>query len=105
MLYQNNPNYGSFTWAQLSPTAEATVNPAPFGTAVVTLNNNLNGLWFTDSPLQEAQTLLHELGHVYQFIYGANSTAIKGPDGNPNDPTQVAAQNANNLAISQNCTK
>jgi hypothetical protein len=29
-----------------------------------------------------------EFGHVYQFIYGQNSTLIREPDGNPTDPIQ-----------------
>ena len=103
MLYQGNSNYGSFNWQNLGGSTEASTNPAAGNTVVITLNDNLNGLWFTNTGLQSAQTLLHELGHAYQFIYGAASTKISGPDGNLNNPAQAAAQNANNNAISQNC--
>jgi len=105
-LYNGSTTLGSIAWAQLPSTIEAVASPAPGGggPATAALNNNLNGLWFTDSPLMQAQTLLHELGHIYQFLYGAGSTAIVGPDANPYDPAQVAAQNANQLAVSKNCT-
>jgi len=34
------------------------------------------------SLLGDAVTILHELGHVYQYLFGQNSTAIKDDQGN-----------------------
>ena len=108
-LYKGNDDYGGYGWGNLGDRVTATVaqaiGPPPNAspTAVVTLNDNLNGLWFGSTGLQQGQTLLHELGHVYQFLYGPQTTAIAGPDGNINNPTQLQNQNNNNALISQNC--
>lgn len=108
-LYNGNDDFGTINWKRTAETSIAEtapgIAPSPNGgtIAIISLNDNLNGGWFSQTGLQDAQTLLHELGHAYQLLYGQASTAIKGPDGNPDDPNQKAAQGANQSLISILC--
>jgi RHS repeat-associated protein len=74
-------------------------NATPSG--VVTLNDNLYGLWDMQSAAQEAVTLIHELGHVYAIMYGAGSTAISAD--NSTTAAGIAASGANQSLITQKC--
>jgi hypothetical protein len=74
-------------------------NATPSG--VVTLNDNLYGLWDMQSAAQEAVTLIHELGHVYAIMYGAGSTAISAD--NSTTAAGIAASGANQSLVTQKC--
>ncbi len=74
----------------------------------ITLNNLAFGGFALETAVQQAGTLLHELGHAYADIFGQNTTLIRNndnpqfPDGTPN---RVGAQNQvfNQNAINTQC--
>ena len=70
--------------------------------AIIRLNNDREGDWFLQEPLQQAGTLLHELGHAYNFIYGAGASKIANGD-NPNTLAGQALQDANQTNIYDKC--
>ena len=108
-LYSMNGTQGQITWGQTgdaNATTIAEVNQETGGSFVdIILNNNLFGPLAMGTAytgmLGVAQTLLHELGHAYMFLYGPNSTQIVGndnPTAYPNGSLQQqqAQQNQNN---------
>ena len=105
-LFYGTPMIGKIAWLPLDDVTAATFQIAAASGAggLVYLNSDLNGSWFQSNKLQNAQTLLHELGHVYVDIFGPGSTAIVNGDANE-DPTSVANQHANNSAIETNCAR
>jgi hypothetical protein len=107
-IYDGDDDFGGISWGRLPQYDRANVQqgiaPPPSGSpiAIITLNNNIFGPWFTTSALNQAAVLLHELGHAYQFIYGPASTLTQGPDGG-NSPKDLQRQASNNALISKNC--
>ena len=112
-IENNDPSSGQVIWNDIGDSGIAATTSKGIGmpnadgtiskTAVITLNDNLNSILFGGGATGGAAMLLHELGHAYEFIYGAASSAIKGPDGNLADPVQAANQDNNNSLISKNC--
>ena len=90
---------GSITFGRIDDvTTVATtvkgIGPPPNGNpiALVTLNDDTRGGWAREYDSDRAGTLLHELGHAYNAIYGAGSSRIR-PDGQNSDPANQALNN------------
>jgi len=72
-----------------------------FGSAVITLNTssmapyNFNN----ESPIDRAVTLLHELGHVYEYLFGPSTTLVS------DDQYSAATSVSNTQLIKDTCFK
>ena len=80
-LAAGDSEYGSLSFGMTdnyNASAETYNNP---GTSFILLNDNIYGAFAEESPLQQAQTLIHELGHLYYNDFGPSSTAIKPDNG------------------------
>jgi RHS repeat-associated protein len=90
--------------ATATPIVSPDLNPG----VLITLDNLRFGGWATETPMQQAGTLLHELGHAYADIFGQQTTLIRNndnpenPDGTPN-PVGAANQAWNKNQINTNC--
>ena len=103
---------GSIVFGTVQPGAIASTTKfvnADFSPGVViTLDNLAFGNFALETAVQQAGTLLHELGHAYADIFGQNTTLIRNndnplfPDGTPN---RVGARNQafNQNAINTQC--
>jgi len=84
-------------------------NDTPAGTytfnfkSTVELNDNANGPFANQCDICKAVTLLHELGHVYNQLFGPNSSAL-ALDSTPVDPNGVIS-GQNTTLISMSCFK
>lgn len=67
-----------------------------YGAVTITVND-LGGTFVTGNTQSQAVTLLHELGHAYDFMYGPDSTLI-GPDAG-----STAQSIANTALVQQKC--
>ncbi|MCC6589029.1 MAG: hypothetical protein IT168_20190 [Bryobacterales bacterium] len=66
---------------QNSGAARVTPNGIPKFTSSATIKINTNpDFWNAGNIIYNAETLLHELGHVYDVIQGSGSSKIKSPD-------------------------
>ena len=78
--------FGSIKFADKSTSwgvAQVTPNGLPClaSKATITINSTVSpGYWNSNNVDQNALTLLHELGHVYDLIRGSGGSAIKSPD-------------------------
>jgi hypothetical protein len=72
---------------------------------IITLNNDGNGFWATEGVLQNAATLLHEMGHAYQMLFGNNSTALIRESLNPNSDIQGVLSAINSGIVWNKCFK
>jgi hypothetical protein len=90
--------YGKIADASTAATASRS---APVG---VTLNDNKNGLWSLEGGLNNAATLLHELGHAYTGLWGLDASDIV-PDSKRDDPSFPKKSLDNNTTIVTDCLK
>ena len=106
-LYKGNTDYGLIRYGQISQpsiaaTAESIINPPtsnnPVG-VIVTLNNQLLGAFIGASEENRIQTILHELGHAYQFIFGAQSTMINRDNAETPEGRDASQKNSNLIAL------
>jgi RHS repeat-associated protein len=70
-----------------------------WATATIVIDN---AKWAPINTVDQAGTLIHELGHVFQFLAGSGGSKFwydANPDGTPND----AAEKHNSEIIKQNC--
>ena len=93
--------YGSISYGRISAVATSATTALKPGTigVTITINDNANGLWGFEGPLGNAGTLLHELGHAYVDLWGADASAIQ-PDAN-----SVTKSIANDETIYADCLK
>jgi hypothetical protein len=111
-LYVGDSNYGSITYTRQDMSIAASVSP---GTPVnIKLNDDIHGLWGTGSTDYDAATLLHELGHAYEQLFGASSTLIVNDSqrADPNYPqksidneTLVRERNAGSIKEGAKCIR
>jgi len=85
---ENGTGFGSIAFKDLGANggvAKVTANGIPRLTSSATITINTfsqpgTNLWNEGNTDQNALTLLHELGHVYDLIRGSGGSAIKTPD-------------------------
>ena len=98
-MKNQNSSYGKISWGDLDVkggAAQETIDllkPNPVAasgyTVSVTLNSNPSGSWFDRSgyisrygptysaAVFSAETIIHELGHVFEDLFGSNTTKIE----------------------------
>jgi len=65
--------YGPVSGLNTTATTELVLNPpgvAVLGAALITLNWNIPSIWFLGFEGDRAATVLHELGHAFDMIWG-----------------------------------
>jgi hypothetical protein len=85
----------------LDPSASPIGNGATqilYSGVLITIND-LAGTFVNGNTLSQAVTLLHELGHAYDDMYGPGSTLIQS------DSTSTAQSMANTALVQQKCFK
>ena len=80
-------NFGSVTFGIVSQ-SNYVAQVGPGVPVNIILNDNAYGPWATSTSVEQAGTLLHELGHAFEQIFGASSTVI-GNDSQNADPGYV----------------
>jgi RHS repeat-associated protein len=68
-----------------------------FSSASITINTSQYAPFNSGGFISDAVTLLHELGHVYEYLFGQSSTAILDDDGNK------AQSQANTALVQSTC--
>jgi hypothetical protein len=71
--YIRNPKI-SATTTRLIVEPESTIEAG----ALITLNDDLESNWFQGDEQDRVLTILHELGHAFDIIYGPGSSAFPG---------------------------
>ena len=101
-----NPNTGAInSWTNAQTTGNGYVGIGPgglpqFTSATITMNTNASTPLNVSGGVQNWEvTILHELGHVYQMLFGPSSTQILY-DG-PNSP--AGQSQANTSLVTRNC--
>jgi len=98
--YDINPTTGSYKInnATTTPVLPVSAN-GTFPSATITINTSSLAPhnFSTTSLVADAVTLLHELGHVYEFLFGADSTAIL------DDQTSAATSGDNTTLVKSTC--
>jgi len=102
---ENGTKYGSIKFAGMAPAfgaVEATSGFGPWKKATISINTfndpSLGIYWNAGNTAVNAITLLHELGHAFNGLFGNGSSAIvydANPDGTPN----LAAENQNTQTL------
>jgi RHS repeat-associated protein len=78
-----------------------TDNTAGHGYAFVTLNDSVSGGWHSENPTNQAATILHELAHAYEYIYGMGTSGLQPEVGTVQE--MAAASKANAALIRERC--
>ncbi|MGJ5816393.1 hypothetical protein [Paludibaculum fermentans] len=131
-LLVGNSAFGKIDWRDLDGPSNGSVSAAVtvpilgrsesgtsiFTGAVISINQNLQALWANgypdlfdiehgDSPstqnIYRAITLIHELGHLFNYTFGAGSSQIV-MDGVDQDPTSTLSRN-NTRLVYETCFK
>ena len=77
--------YGRIQWGYNASWDQQGISAVTSGSATsvtITLNNNGNGLFVDSSAISQAGTLLHELGHALDLLFGPDASAMKWDAGN-----------------------
>jgi hypothetical protein len=104
--------YGSVTFDMISPANAATTTDnrgflfLKGRSVLITINEFTSPArvyWNAGNAQVNAITLIHELGHAFEWLFGQKSTTIV-PDVNPDSSLNAAAQTANAKAT-EPCSK
>jgi hypothetical protein len=97
IAYLNIPqNDETIANAETSPVGPVSLSHT-WGSAAITFNTNPSAPFNYQSLIVDAVTILHELGHVYEYLFGQSSTAIL------DDQDNVALSKANTALVQSKC--
>jgi hypothetical protein len=101
-------SYGRILQPTISATTERLINPPgatiDFG-AGITINDSVGSNWFLGDDVDRTVTILHELAHAYDVIWGVGASGLEDESAAKTEAEKIAISQRNSQKVKEKCFK